>query len=302
MERRQFIRTAGLSLGLLGLLQNNAYSEFFKRAYNLRLLRRNVGIFTEQGGTIAWLVNKEGIVVVDSQFPEPAGHLISELKKQSEKPFKCLINTHHHGDHTSGNIAFKGLVSEVIAHDNALKNLKRVAEEQKTEDKMLFPSKTFKDDMDLRVGDENIKLYYFGPGHTNGDALIHFTEANIIHVGDLVFNRRFPFIDRPGGASIRSWIKVLDRTLKTFDKDALYVFGHALNPEKVTGDADDLKAFQNYLSRLLVHVESEIKAGKSLEEILKTKVIPGAIQWQGAGIERSLTAAYEELSADVSKP
>lgn len=299
MERRQFIRTAGLSLGLLGLLQNNAYSEFLKRAYNLRLLRRNVGIFTEQGGTIAWLVNREGIAVVDSQFPDPASHLISELKKQSVKPFKYLINTHHHGDHTSGNITFKGLVSEVIAHDKALENLKRVSEEQNAADKMLFPSKTFKDDMDIRVGDENIKLYYFGPGHTNGDALIHFTEANIVHVGDLVFNRRFPFIDRPGGANIRSWIKVLDRTAKTFDKDTIYVFGHALDPLKVTGSGEDLKAFQNYLSKLLTFVESEIKAGKSLDEILKAKVIPGAIQWQGTGIERSLTAAYEELSADT---
>jgi cyclase len=81
---------------------------------NMQLIRRNVGFFTERGGTIGWLLDPQGIVVVDTQFPEQAGHLIEHIRQQSQRPFDLLINTHHHGDHTGGNIAFKDLVGKVV--------------------------------------------------------------------------------------------------------------------------------------------------------------------------------------------
>ena len=84
--------------------------------YNIRMLRNDVGIFTERGGTIAFLLSKDGIVVIDAQFPDTAQHLIDDLKKRSNNPFRYLLNTHHHMDHTAGNIAFKGLVEQVVAH------------------------------------------------------------------------------------------------------------------------------------------------------------------------------------------
>jgi glyoxylase-like metal-dependent hydrolase (beta-lactamase superfamily II) len=298
MERRGFIKGSALSLGLLALMQNRAWADYFDLGYRIKLLRGNVGIFTEQGGTIAWLANKEGIAVVDSEFPTPATHLIAELKKKSDAPFKYLINTHHHPDHTSGNIAFKGIVGQVVAHQNALANLQRVSAEKKNEDKQLFPTQVFENDSELQVGDEIIKLHYFGPGHTNGDSLIHFTKANIVHMGDLVFNRRFPYIDRQSGANIHNWIKVLDKAIRKFEKDTIFVFGHSLDPEKVTGSIEDLKAFQNYLERLLKFIDFAIKAGKTKEELkAEVSIIPGATDWQGEGIERSILAAYEELTA-----
>lgn len=296
MHRRQFLTTAGLSLGMVSLMGRQGFAGLFQATYSIKPLRNNVGIFTEQGGTIAWLLNKEGIAVVDSEFPGPAANLIAELKKRSHLPFKYLINTHHHGDHTAGNIAFKGIAEHVLAHENSLKNQQRVATEQNTVEKQLFADKTFKDDMDVRVGDETIKMYYFGAAHTNGDALIHFQNANIVHMGDLMFNRRYPFIDKTAGADIKNWIQVLDKAVGKFDKDTLYVFGHAFDPQKVTGTAEDLMAFQNYLSKLLEQVQREIKAGKSKEEILGIKTIQGASEWQGDGIQRSLSAAYEELA------
>ena len=297
MQRRQFLRTSGVALGLMGLLRNQSLADFLQQNTAFMPLRKNVGIFTGQGGTIGWLINKEGVAVVDSQFPDPAAKLISELKSRSQQPFRYLINTHHHGDHTAGNIAFKGIAEQVVAHQNSAVNQKNVAVQKNSEDKQLYPDKTFKDDMDFKVGDEQFKLYYFGAGHTNGDAVIHFKNANIVHMGDLVFNRRYPFIDRPGGANIGNWIKVLDKAMEKFDSDTLYIFGHANDPKNVTGKAADLKAFQNYLQRLLEHVSAQVKSGKSKEEILKTTSIPGASEWKGDGIERSLTAAYEEIVA-----
>ena len=296
MKRKQFIQASSLTLGALAFANTKSLAWFFDDPWKIKMLRNDIGIFTEKGGTIGFMLSKKGIVVVDAEFPEQAQHLIAELKKRSEKPFKLLINTHHHGDHTSGNIAFKDVVPHVLAHANSKINQQNVAIKNKTEDKQLYPDKTFTDTWSDKVAKEKISLYYFGAAHTNGDAIIHFEHANIAHMGDLVFNRRYAFIDRSAGANIKSWIAVLDKTLAKFDNDTLFIFGHAFDPEKVTGNKEDLKAMQNYLSKLLEFVEGEIKAGKSKEEILKAKAIPGVPEWQGDGIERGLTAAYEELT------
>ena len=221
------------------------------------------------------------------------------MKKQDENPFELLINTHHHGDHTSGNISFKGIVKDVAAHGNSLINQKNVAAAQKTEDKQLYPNITYGDTWSYKIGKEEIKTYYFGPAHTNGDSIIHFQHANIAHMGDLIFNRRWAFIDRSAGASVKNWVTVLDKTISTFDKDTVFVFGHAFDPEKVTGTKEDLKAMQDYLSKMLVFVEQEIRSGKTKEEILKEKSIPGVTEWQGDGIERGLDATYEEVKLTI---
>ncbi|WP_332369657.1 MBL fold metallo-hydrolase [Spirosoma telluris] len=245
---------------------------------------------------MAYLKTKEGWVVVDSEFPEQAQHLIDALKKTDDKPFPLLINTHHHGDHTSGNIAFKGLAGHVVAHENSLKNQKAVAEKAKTEDKQLYPDITFTDSWKQKVGGESIRAYYFGPGHTDGDGLIHFENANVLHMGDLMSNRRYPNVDKSAGASVKNWIVALDKTLSTFDNKTIFVFGHAFDPEKITGGKEDIKAFKDYLEKLLVFVGGEVKAGKSKEEVLKATAIPGVTEWQGDGIIRSLQAAYDEIT------
>ena len=167
------------------------------------------GIFTERGGTIGFLLSKSGNVVIDSQFADTAPHLIADIQKRNTFPIRYLLNTHHHGDHTSGNIAFKGMVDHVAAHENSLLNQKTVAEKNKTVDKQLYPDITFSKEWKLKVGDEKIKTSYFGPAHTNGDAIYHFQHANIMHVGDLMFNKRHPFVDRSAGASMSNWMIVL---------------------------------------------------------------------------------------------
>ncbi|WP_426671102.1 MBL fold metallo-hydrolase [Mucilaginibacter sp. McL0603] len=297
MQRRNFLLNTAVAAGAFTLLGKKSFASWIADpAYQFRPLRNNVGMFAEQGGTIAWLVNKEGIVVVDAEFPDPATHLIAELKKQTDKPFEWLINTHHHGDHTSGNISFKGLVKNVAAHANSLTNQKNVAIAQKKEDVQLYPDTTFTDTWKIKVGDESIKAYYFGAGHTNGDSMIHFEHANVVHMGDLVFNRRYPFIDRSAGASVKNWPVTLEMAQKKFDKDTLFVFGHAFDPQKVTGTMEDVKAMQNFMEKLADFVQTSIKAGKTKDEILQAKSIPGITEWQGDGIERGLTAAYEEFS------
>jgi glyoxylase-like metal-dependent hydrolase (beta-lactamase superfamily II) len=295
MQRRQFLQASALT-GLTILNSKSLLAQLLAEdPYKMQDLRGGVGIFTERGGTIAYLINKDGIAVVDTQFPEQSTHLIEALKKKGEQPIQYLINTHHHGDHSGGNISFKGIAQNVVAHVNSAANQRSVAEKQNAVDKNLFPDTIYTKKWKQKVGNESIRMHYFGAGHTDGDSIVHFENTNIAHMGDLLFNGRYPFIDATAGASVTSWVKVLDKTLKTFDKDTLFVFGHAFDPEKITGGQEEIKLFKDYLEKLLVYVGKEIKAGKTKEEILLTKNIPGVTYMQGAGIERSLSPTYDEL-------
>ena len=116
-------------------------------------------------------------------------------------------------------------------------------------------------------------------------------------MGDLVFNRRHPFVDRGAGANMKNWITVLDKTVAQFDNDTMFVFGHAGDGYQVTGTKDDLKAFGEYLGKVLNFVDGEIKAGKTKDEVLKTTALPFDTQWQGDGLQRPLQAAFEELTS-----
>jgi glyoxylase-like metal-dependent hydrolase (beta-lactamase superfamily II) len=297
MNRRSFLQNSALTFGAMTLAQKSILASFFEDPWKITMLRNDVGIFEEKGGTIAFLLSKKGIAVVDSQFPDQSKHLIDELKKRSEQPFKLLINTHHHGDHSSGNISFKGIVEHVLAHENSKKNQENSAKQNKSEDKQLYPDQTYTDTWCQKVGKEKICLNYYGAGHTNGDSFVHFQHANIVHCGDLVFNRRHPYVDRTAGANMKSWMEVLDKALNKYDKDTIYVFGHAATGYKVTGTADELNKFRDYIGNVLKFVEGEIKAGKTKEEVLKTTIIPGGEEWKTDGIQRPLGAAWDELNS-----
>lgn len=297
MDRRFFLRNTALSIGVLTLSQQKILAHFFDDPWKIKMLREDVGIFTERGGTIGFLLNRDGIAVVDTQFPEQSAHLIGELKKRSDKAIRYLINTHHHGDHSGGNISFKGMADHVVAHQNSLKNQQAVAQRNKSEDKQLYPDTTYATKWKGRLGREKIRMYYFGPAHTDGDSVIYFEKANIAHMGDLLFNRRHPFIDRTAGASIRNWIQVLDKIANKFERDTTYIFGHAAEGYEVTGVREDLYKFKEYLERLLDFAQAEVKAGRTKEDFLKNKEIPGVTEWKGDGIERPLTAAYEEVTS-----
>jgi cyclase len=297
MQRRSFLRNTSFTIAGMALINQKIAAAFFAQpAFKIKMLTDDIGVFTEKGGTIAFYISKKGIVVVDTQFPEQSNHLIEELKKKTDKPFKLLINTHHHGDHTAGNIAFKDLVPHVLAHANSVINQKAAAVKNKTEDKQLYPNQTYTDTWCQKIGKEKICLHYFGAGHTNGDSLVHFQHANIVHMGDLVFNRRHPYIDKSAGADINNWIKIMDKAITTFDSKTQFICGHAVEGYDIIANTGDLKAFGDYLGNVLKFVEGEIKAGKTKEEILKATTFAGIGEWKGDGIERPLTAAYTELT------
>ena len=263
-------------------------------------IRRNVGFFTMQGGTVGYLIDPNGVVVVDSQFPASAKVLLEGLNERSKsRPVDFLINTHHHGDHTGGNIVFKGSAKKVVSHETCGAHMKTPPGKNPPGEN-LFPDTTFKDQWRQDVGDERIRARFYGPAHTSGDAVITFERANVAHMGDLMFNKRHPLVDRPAGARISGWIGVLEKVPGDHSTDTTYIFGHANTGLPVIGTRADLMDFRNYLSAVLTFVESQIKAGKTRDEIIAMrdplKGFEAYGQFPAPSATSILQVAYEELT------
>ena len=214
-----------------------------------------------------------------------------------------LINTHHHGDHTAGNPIFKDFAKHIVAHQNVPKLQKISAEGrgQEAVDAQVYADLTYNDKWSEDVGDETIHLMHFGPAHTGGDSVVYFEKANVAHMGDLMFNRAYPFIDINGGANITNWIQVLRKTVEELESDTIYIYGHGNSEFGVTGNKDDLMLKSEFLEALLEYTQKGINEGKSKEEIAKAEVIPGFEVFKAPGwgltLSRNIEAAYTELTS-----
>ena len=264
-------------------------------------IRRNVGFYTNRGGTIGWLVNPGAVVVVDSQFPAEAKACLDGLNERSGgRTVDVLLNTHHHGDHSGGNVAFREVAKRVVAHAKANEHMRQPPGGQTPADQ-LFPDTTFTERWTAEVGDERVIARHYGRAHTSGDAVITFERANVAHMGDLMFNQRHPVVDRAAGATIRGWMSVLERVPKDHAADTIYIFGHANTGLPVIGDHRDLARFRDYLGALLAFVETQVKAGRSREEVLAMRDPLAGFESFGRfgqpGARDALTVAYEETTA-----
>jgi glyoxylase-like metal-dependent hydrolase (beta-lactamase superfamily II) len=230
-------------------------------------LRRRVGHYTLQGGTIGYLADPKGGVVVDSQFAKTAPIFIQEWNQRTKEiAVHRLINTHHHGDHTGGNAAFKGVARQIVAHATCAAHTLNPPGRKPTPD-AVAADRTFTDQWREQVGDEFVRAKYYGRAHTSGDAVITFERANVAHMGDLMFHRRHPVVDRAAGASIRNWIVVLEKATAEHTPDTIYIYGHANTNLPVSGPRADVMFFRDYLSAVMGWVEAQVKAGRSQEEI-----------------------------------
>ena len=303
-SRRQFLVTAAAALtgetlaGRQRLPQPVATSRFHD-------VRRGVGYFTGPGGTIGWLATPDGAAVIDTQFPETAKLCVDELRNRSARGIEVLINTHHHGDHTAGNTTFRPAVRQIVQHERCAMMHRAAAQAIGGDAQKGLADSTFTDSWSTTIGTERIAVSYYGPAHTGGDAVVLFEQANVVHLGDLVFNRMPPFVDRPSGASIRSWIAILER-IAAEHANATFIFGHGKN-DVVSGTAKDVTHFKDYLTAVLDYVQKGITAGRSLQEIASLDVLPGFPDHMNIAktytspvpvftLTHVLTAMYEELT------
>ena len=271
-SRRTFLRQLGTALAAVPVL--SALPTRLSSADGFTALRRGVGTFTQRGGTIGWLITDDGLVVVDTQYPKSAPDCWSGLRDRSESPLSLVINTHHHGDHVGGNGVFAQHTDRIVAHEN-VPTLMRTSADEGEADEKTYPTETFEDTWSETVGNETLQLRYRGPAHTGGDAIVVFEKANVVHVGDLVFNRAYPFIDVAGGADSKNWISNLETIHGALDDDTIVIHGHG-NPEfGVTGGREDLLVMRNFLTALNEYVTQQLQAGVSLQEMKQKTALDG---------------------------
>ena len=310
VSRRQFLTSssfilAGLSFDPRAVLAQAAQGPALPQTA-FGVIRGTAGYFTGQGGVIGWHVDRTGTVVIDSQFPASARICLAGIQERNAgRQWDYLVNTHHHGDHTGGNGVFRPVARKILAHVNVPKLQREAAARAALnaqpgaapQPEPVVADTTFEHTWREDIGDEKMALKYYGPAHTSGDAVVTFEKANVVHMGDLVFNRRHPFIDRPAGASIASWIKVLEGTVTDHDRDTIYIFGHSAPAHGVTGARADLLYMRDYLTALLDLVRGEMKAGKPRGVIVKIVDPLKGFPDHGPLTEQVLSAAYDELAA-----
>jgi glyoxylase-like metal-dependent hydrolase (beta-lactamase superfamily II) len=316
MNRRKFIRSAlvlsaaaaaGRRLGAQGAPAAPAAAGEFKP------LRDGVGIFTLRGGTIGWLSNPDALAVVDTQFPDSALTCLRGIPGIAGRRIDATVNTHHHLDHTGGNVVFKAASKVLVAHKNVpalqFDAAKRAEAGIKLGTRLdpaalianqVYADTLFDDVWRRELGREIVTVEYRGPAHTGGDAVVVFEKANVVHMGDLVFNRLYPFVDRPGGASIRGWIKALEDSAASYPADAIYIFGHGSAKFGVTGVRADLGVMRDFFSAVLDRVQKDVAAGRDKPQVVAVENLPGFPDFNTPLPNRLgsiLGAAFDELTA-----
>lgn len=231
------------------------------------------------GGNVAASVGTDGILVVDSLLNGKTEQLMESLAKLSDTktPPRYLLNTHWHGDHTGGNAALSG-ETPVIAHDNVRK---RMMKDQKNyfgaspaSPQAAWPVLTFNDQMTLYFNDEVVKLKHYPTGHTDGDSMIYFVKANVLHMGDEYFKGIYPFVDLTTGGSVVGLARNIAKVLNEMPKDVLIIPGHG-----TLSNLTELKAYHQMLETSIKVVKQGIKQGLSLADIQKKGLGEALASW-----------------------
>lgn len=298
MNRRKFLSASGLTAAGILFNGNKLLASLLKENHTFEVLRNNVGIYVNKGGTIAWQINDDSLIVVDSQFPDTAESLVNEIKKRTNRKIDILFNTHHHGDHTKGNVFLRKFTKDIVANENCIRLQQIRNKPKKPGDKIVTANIAFGNTWNKTIGGEELFAYHLTKAHTGGDAILHFVNSNVAHMGDLVFNGVYPYVNKEDEAMLSGWIDFLDDARNRFDKDTLFIFGHSYSPDKVYGGKEELLNMRNYLEALLNFTKKEISAGKSDDEIFKNEFLPGFEHikplWKGA-FRVNLKAAIAEL-------
>ena len=219
---------------------------------NLYVLRGNGG-----GGNTAVFLTANGVVVVDAKNPGWGKPILDKIKELTPKPITTLINTHTHGDHVSGNVEFPATI-DFVAQENTKANMEKMPI-FKEHNGVGIAKRTFKDRMTIGKGTDRVELYYFGPGHTNGDAWVVFPALRTMHAGDIFANKGLPLIDADNGGSVLHIHESLNKAYKGIKGVDTIINGHTPANTKF----EDLKEFADFNHDFLTWAQAELKAGKT---------------------------------------
>lgn len=249
------------------------------------------------GGNIGVSIGKDAVFVVDDQFAPLTPKILAAIRALTDKPVKFVLNTHWHGDHTGGNENMGQAGALIVAQDNVRK---RMSTEQfiaamntkvAASPAIALPVVTFNEEVTFHLNGDSIVVDHVAPAHTDGDAIVHFVKANVIHTGDVFNNTGFPFIDRSSGGSVNGIINAADRIYYLADADTKIIPGHG-----AIVDRTKLRQWRDAVAAVRDGVQREVRAGKSIDQVLALKLTaPYEKDWPGGG-ERFVRAVYDELS------
>ncbi|MEO6726192.1 MAG: MBL fold metallo-hydrolase [Blastocatellia bacterium] len=261
----------------------------------------NIYMLEGSGGNIGVSVGPDGILIVDDQYAPLADKIKAALKQLGDGKLKFVINTHWHGDHTGSNSIF-GMDSTIIAHDNVRKRLNStntvMGQTSQPAPKLALPIITFDQSLSVHFNGEEIKAIHYPNGHTDGDGVIFFTGANVVHMGDDFFSGMFPFVDLDSGGSVEGLIKNVANVIAKLPADVKIIPGHG-----PLSTVDDLKKFHQMLVETSDVVRNQIKAGKKLEEV-KAAGLPAKWDSWGKGFMKTpnwIEIVFKSLSKPAGK-
>jgi glyoxylase-like metal-dependent hydrolase (beta-lactamase superfamily II) len=288
-----------LTVVLCFAISAQAQTDFSKVEIKATKVAGNVYMLEGAGGNIGVSVGDDGLLIVDDQFAPLADKIRAALKGIADKKLHFILNTHWHGDHTGGNVAF-GPEATIIAHDNVRK---RLATEQKStvfnsttppSPKEALPVITLDKTLTVHFNGEEIRAIHFPQGHTDGDSVIFFSSSNVVHLGDDFFAGRFPFVDLESGGSVEGLVRNIGEIITKIPEGAKLIPGHG-----PISTLDDLKSYHRMLQQTTEIVRQKIAAGKTLEQV-KSEGLPEEWKPWGTGFiktDRWVETIYKSLTA-----
>ncbi|TCK67564.1 glyoxylase-like metal-dependent hydrolase (beta-lactamase superfamily II) [Winogradskyella wandonensis] len=238
-------------------------------------LSENVYVLFGAGGNIGVSVGEDGVFVIDDQFAPLSEKILAKIKTLSDKPLKFLVNTHWHGDHAGGNENMAKAGATIIAHNNVKTRLLNPRRDGSNNPKEALPVITFKEQLYITINGEPVGVFHVANAHTDGDAMLYFTESNILHTGDTYFKGRYPYIDLNSGGSVNGYIEAVKRGFILVDDGTKIIPGHGTIANK-----EDYRAFLKMLETLKANISQAIAEGKTEDEVKA---------------DESLTKEYDDL-------
>lgn len=246
------------------------------------------------GGNITLLVGDEYIVLIDDGVNPVAKLMIDKAAEIAGRPVDFLINTHLHGDHVGANAAFAETGAMIVAHDNVRKRL--AIDPSPAGGPAGLPVMTFSDAVTFHVNDHDAFVFHVAAAHTDGDAIIHFRDINVIHAADVFFNNLFPFIDLDNGGSVAGFLAAQRRLVALADADTIIIPGHG-----PLANAADLQTAIDMLVDARARVAALVSEGKTEAEILAENplsIYHEQWNWNFITTERMTRTLYRSLTSD----
>ncbi len=264
---------------------------------NLVQVTEHIYMLQDKGGNIGLSFGDDGIFMIDDQFDRNIEKTQATIASKDKQQVQFLVNTHHHGDHTGGNLAMAKTGTVIFSQENVRKRLQKTVEDSKDMDlSKSLPMVTFTEDMTFHYNGDAIFVFHVHNAHTDGDAMVYFMNSNVIHTGDVFFNGRYPFIDLKSGGSVLGYAKALSKLLMLTNKDTKVIPGHG-----DLGTVADVAFTRDMLLDLHKQVSELHEEGKTEAEILKMTSITAKYDALGYGsgfisTERMLKTVYADLS------